>query len=129
MPLLLASNGNGATPSGPSVRIPGAYASMLRRCKAQHEMIDPRATVGQNLSAEQLAALQDQRRWTKPSGRYAALLAGESVTVPAWFALPGHEFRGVRQEIPWLESGGVVQVGSDDVVRPGNPLDVMAGRT
>jgi hypothetical protein len=102
---------------------------MLDSDERTHLMVDPRATVGHSLSAEQLAALQEQRRWAKPSGRYAALLAGQPVVVNAWFALPGNVYPGVRQTIPWIEAGSAVRVYPDDLIEPADPRGTIAGRT
>jgi hypothetical protein len=91
--------------------------------------VDPRLTIGMDLTAEQLAALQDQRKWANPSGRYAALLAGQPVVVNAWFALPGNVYPGVRQAIPWFETGTAVTVYPDDVIELADPRDrIVSGR-
>lgn len=113
----------------PSTVVKGCYQRMLDADKRVHLMVDPRATVGVNLSAEQLAALQEQRKWAPPSGRYAALLAGDPVVVDAWFALPGNTYPGVRQTIPWIKAGSAVRVYSDDLIEPADPRDRIAGRT
>ncbi len=113
----------------PSTVVEGCYQRMLESDARVHQLVDPRATVGQNLSAEQLAALQDQRKWAKPTGRYAALLRGDPVVVNAWFALPGNSFPVVRQSIPWIEAGSAVRVYSDDLIEPADPRDRIAGRT
>jgi hypothetical protein len=113
----------------PSTVVKRCYQRMLESDKRVHLMVDPRATVGQNLSAEQLAGLQDQRRWAKPTGRYAALLAGESVVVNAWFALPSKVYPGLRQTIPWIKAGSAVRVCSDDLIEPADARDRIAGRT
>lgn len=109
--------------------VKGCYQRMLEYDKGVHLSVDPRATVGQNLSTEQLAALQDQRKWAKPTGRYAALLAGEPVVVPAWFALPVNSYLVVRESIRWIEAGSAVRVYSDDLIEPADPRDRIAGRT
>lgn len=116
---LASSRSGGPGRIGPGVRVEGCYQSMLQRAKQRHEQPDPRSTVGLQESPKPL------RR--KPSSRYAALLAGEPVTVPVWFCLPGNVFRGVRQVIPWIGLGCVVLVSADDMVRPGRRLDVLAG--
>jgi hypothetical protein len=116
----LASNGSGGPRGiGPGVRVEGCYQSMLQRAKQRHEQPDPRATVG--------LPEPPKPKHRKPTGRYAALLAGEPVVVPVWFALPGNTFRGVRDQIPWAGPGSAVLVTADDMVRPARRRDVLAG--
>jgi hypothetical protein len=101
------------------IHVPGFYQRMLESDKRVHLMVDPRATVGVDLSPEQLTALQEERKLAEPSGRYAALSAGRPVIV-----------RGSRS-IPWVADGSYsyVKVGPDDMCRPGDPADRLAGRT
>jgi hypothetical protein len=113
----------------PCIRVKGCYQRMLDSDEDIYMRVDPRLTIGMDLTAEQLAALQDQRQWAKPSGRYGALLAGEPVVVNAWFALPGNVYRGVRQSILRIETGTAVTVYPDDVIELADPRDrIVSGR-
>ena len=115
-----------------SVRVAGCYRRMLKSDEKQHAQVDPRLVVGQGLTERQLLDYQEERTFTAPATRLAALRAGDPVVVPAWFALPSSRYAGRRGDIPWLADRSVaaVWVAVDDMISPALPGDrVMAGRT
>ncbi len=107
----------------PSTVLKGCYARMLDRMRKQHNEIDGRLTVGEDLTEGQWQMLRDERVTAAPSELYAALLAGEPACAPARFAVPS----GQCAAVPWLnEPDSYVWVTPDDVVSPADRRDRMA---
>ena len=119
---------------GPAgMRVPGLYAHLLNRDQREHDMIDPRYILGDELNPAELERLTAEAKAAPPSGRLAALLAGRPVTVPVW-VVTGQTFAGAHlaRGIPWIADArwpdSFVKVWPDDRIEPGDRFDQLAGR-
>ncbi|MGO9157050.1 hypothetical protein [Mycobacterium sp.] len=113
------------------VHLRGAYQHLLERAQRDHDLPDPRTLYWDKsaVGPEERERLIAAAKWRKPSMRHAKLLAGESVTVRWYEAIPPNRRRQTAYKYAdWLQDPDVafVEVSETDMVRPGDGRDYLA---